>query len=48
LSVREGNTVSSDDFLTRGNIDLVITPDMVVSIAQKLATEAGNIADSIK
>lgn len=48
LNVREGNTVSSTDFFTRGNIDLVVTPDIVVSIAQKLATEAGNIADSIK
>ncbi|MFH0948832.1 MAG: FecR family protein [Elusimicrobiota bacterium] len=48
LSVREGNIVSSTDFFARGNIDLVMTPDIVVSIAQKLATEAGNIADSIK
>ena len=48
LSVREGNTITSSDFFAKGNIDLVVTPDIVVSIAQKLATEAGNIADSIK
>ncbi|MBI5573231.1 MAG: FecR domain-containing protein [Elusimicrobia bacterium] len=48
LSVREGNTIGSPDFFAKGNIDLVVTPDIVVSIAQKLATEAGNIADSIK
>jgi len=48
LSVKYGNTPDSPDFFAKGNIDLVVTPDIIVSIAQKLATEAGNIADSIK
>ncbi|MDD5688089.1 MAG: FecR family protein [Elusimicrobia bacterium] len=48
VSVREGNTVDSMDFLSKGNIDIVITPDIVVSIAQKLATQASEIADSVK
>lgn len=46
ISAREGNTVTSPSFFTKGNIDLIITPDIMVAIAQKLATEAGDIADA--
>ncbi|MFH1541422.1 MAG: FecR family protein [Elusimicrobiota bacterium] len=49
LSVREGNTVSSPNFFEHGrNIDIIVTPDIIVAIIQKLATKASNIADSIK
>jgi hypothetical protein len=36
------------DFFSKGNIDLIMTPDMVLSIAQKLATQATSISDSFK
>jgi hypothetical protein len=31
------------DFLMRGNLDLVYTPDLVISVAEKLATELGDL-----
>jgi len=48
ISAREGNTISSPSFFSKGNLDLVITPDIVIAIATKLATQAGEIADSVK
>src|SRR3989339_101777 len=47
ISAREGNSISAPSFFTKGNIDLVITPDIVVAIATKLASQAGEISDSI-
>lgn len=36
------------DFFQAGNIDMVVTPDLFVAIAQKLATKLGDIGEKIK
>jgi len=41
-------TTLGNDFFTKGNIDLIMTPDIVVSIAQKLGTEVTSISDNMR
>lgn len=40
IFVRE---ISGADFLRRGNLDLIVTPDAVIAIAQKLASQIGDL-----
>ena len=34
---------NTDFFYNRGNLDLVVTPDLIVSVAEKLASQAGEL-----
>jgi hypothetical protein len=40
---REKTGTTTTDFFTRGNLDLIITPDAVIAIAEKLASQIGDI-----
>ncbi len=41
-------TTLGNDFFTRGNIDIIMTPDIVVAIAQKLGSELTTISDNVR
>jgi len=38
--------VDNTSFFARGNLDLIVTPDLAVAIAEKLATQVGEISKS--
>lgn len=40
IFVRE---INGADFLRRGNLDLIVTPDAIIAVAQKLATQIGKL-----
>ncbi|OQA91800.1 MAG: FecR protein [Elusimicrobia bacterium ADurb.Bin231] len=46
IACREKTT--GTDFFQAGNIDMVVTPDLFVAIAHKLATKLGDIGEDIK
>jgi len=44
----DGADYSTSTNFFKGNIDIIMTPDIVVSIAQKLGSEISNIGDSMR